>query len=73
MQDNSFLLPADSILRNGSPPAAYGSLWPSRWRGLSLGVPQVMISHFGHIHRLVIVEPAAGESLSGKSCTSMPG
>jgi len=22
----------------------YGSLWPSRWRGLSLGVPQVMIS-----------------------------
>ena len=22
----------------------YGSLWPSRWRGLLLGVPQLMIS-----------------------------
>jgi hypothetical protein len=45
----------------------YGSLWPSRWRGLSLGVPQVMISSSRIFIGLKLWYHPPSDSVSGKS------
>ena len=45
----------------------YGSLRPSRWRGWSLGVPQVMVSSSRSRIGLKLCHQPSGESVSGKS------